>query len=155
VLDDVVDDPNNGDAAVVVTDGVEPSQLSFRRYRSLATVESYFALGVPISVVLTNLPGPARIGVIVATSHEWWLLPLRIGQVQYDDDLGFTYFVVGLYPKDDQILVRTKPDGENPTYHIQLLNYPTLLPALWLEAPFPYALVTMEGDHLNANYEFI
>jgi hypothetical protein len=134
---------------------VEPSPLLFRRYNTLAIVESYFTLGVPISVVLTNQTGPQRMGVIVATSNEWWLLPLRIGQMQYDDDLGFTYFQVSLYPKDFQMLVRTKVDGENPKYDVQLLNYATLLPALWLEAPSPYALMMTEGDHLDANFDFV
>ena len=94
-------------------------------------------------------------GVIVATCNEWWLLPLRVGQLQYEDDLGFTYFQVALYPAGEQVLVRTRPDGENPKYHVQLLNYASLLPALWLEPPFPYALMTMEGDHLDANYNFV
>ena len=135
--------------------GVAVSPLLFRSYSTLATVESYFTLGVPVSVVVTNQVGPARIGVMVATCNEWWLLPLRMGQVQSDDDLGFTYFQVELYPPDDQILVRTKQDGASPTYHVQLLNYATLLPALWLEAPFPYALMTLEGDHLDANHHFV
>jgi hypothetical protein len=112
-------------------------------------------MGVPVSVVLTNQKGPQRMGVVVATCNEWWLLPLRIEQVQYEDDLGFTYFQISLYPNKDQMLVRTKNDGENPTYHIQLLNYATLLLALWLDAPFPHALVTMEGDHLDAEYNFV
>ena len=129
--------------------------MLFRRYSTLATVESYFTLGVPISVVVTNQVGPAKIGVMVATSNQWWLLPLRIGQVQSDDTFGFTYFQVELYPPENQILVRTKQDGAPPTYHVQLLNYATLLPALWLEAPFPYALMTMEGDYLDADYNFV
>jgi hypothetical protein len=36
-----------------------------------------------------------------------------------------------------------------------LLNYVTLLPALWLAVPFPYALLTMEGEHLNAESIFV
>jgi hypothetical protein len=144
------EDTHEGEAA-----GVEPSPLLFRRYSTLAIVESYFTLGVPISVVLTNQTGPQRMGVIVATCNEWWLLPLRVGQMQYDDELGFTYFQVSLYPKDSQMLVRTKVDGENPKYNVQLLNYATLLPALWLETPLPYALMTTEGDHLNANFDFV
>ncbi len=147
VLDDV-DDPSDDTGDIV-------SPLLFRRYNSLATVESYLTLGVPVSAVLTNQTGPPRIGVIVATCNEWWLLPLRVGLVQSDDELGFTYFRVELYPQEDQLLVRTKQDGEIPTYHVQLLNYATLLPALWMEAPFPYALMTMEGDHLDANYNFV
>ena len=93
--------------------------------------------------------------MIVATSNEWWLLPLRMGEVVFDDDLGFTYFQVELYPEEEQTLVRRKEEGQTAVYHMQLLNYPTLLPALWLEAPFPYALMTMEGDHLDANYNFV
>jgi hypothetical protein len=147
---DEVDDTLNGTET-----NVEASSLLFRRYNTLATVQSYFTLGVPISVVVTNQKGPQRIGVIVATNNEWWLLPLHMGQVQLDDDFGFTYYQVELFPAAEQILVRTKHDCENPIYHIQLLNYGTLLPALWLEAPFPYALMTMEGDHLDANYKFV
>jgi hypothetical protein len=94
-------------------------------------------------------------GVIVATCNEWWLLPLRVGQMEYDDDLGFTYFQVSLYPKDFQMLVRTKVDGANPIYNVQLLNYATLLPALWLEPPLPYAIMMTEGDHLDANLDFV
>jgi hypothetical protein len=146
---------HDDDAGIVASDGVEPSPTLFRRYHSIATVQSYFTLGVPISVVLTNQQGPQRMGVIVSTCNQWWLQPLRMGQVECDDDLGFTYFKVDMYAQDSQILVRTKQDGEYPTYHIQLLNYATLLPALWLEAPFPYALITMEGDHLDANYDVV
>jgi hypothetical protein len=127
----------------------------FRRHNALATVESYFTLGVPISVVMTDQEGPQRIGVIVSTCNQWWLQPLRIGQVQLDDDLGFTFFKLELHPQEEQILVRTKPDGGNPTYLVRLLNYAILLPALWLEAPFPYALVTMGGDHLDAKYNVV
>ena len=154
VLDDV-DDAEGETIEPAPTNGVEPSSLLFRRYNTLATVESYFRMGVPISVVLTNQIGPQRIGVIVSTCNQWWLQPVRMGQVQLDDNLGFTYFQVELCPPEDQVQVRTKQDGDNPTYHVQLLNYATLLPALWLEAPFPYALVTMEGDHLDANYSVI
>jgi hypothetical protein len=149
------DEPSIDDAESGTTDGIAPSPLLFRKYNTLAKVESYFTLGVPISVVLTNQRGRQRIGVIVSTCNQWWLQPVQIGQVQLDDDLGFTYFQVTLYPHEDQIRVRTKPDGENPTYHIELLNYATLLPALWLEPPFPYALVTMEGDHLDALYNIV
>jgi hypothetical protein len=60
-----------------------------------------------------------------------------------------------LYPTEEDIRVRSKKDGEKPTHHVQLLNYAILLPALWLEAPFPYALMTMEGDHLDANLAFV
>jgi hypothetical protein len=159
--DDPFDDPFGhmrhvlDDADIPGDDVAEPSTLLFRRYSTLALVESYLTLGVPVSVVLTNHKGPQRIGVIVATCNEWWLLPLRLGEAQFDDDLGFTYFQVELHPQDDQMLVRTKHDCENPTYHMQLLNYATLLPALWLQAPVPYALITMEGDHLDANYNFV
>ena len=135
--------------------GVEASPLLFRRYRTLATVESYFALGVPVSAVLTNRNGPQRIGVIVTTCNEWWLLPLRVGELQFDDEFGFTYFQIELYPDDEQVLVQSKFDGETSTYHVQLLNYVTLLPALWLQAPFPYALMTMEGNYLDAEYNFV
>jgi hypothetical protein len=135
------------DTAPVPADSLEPSPLLFRRYSTLATVESYFALGVPVSVVLTNQKGPQRIGAVVATGNEWWLLPLRIGQVQCDDNLGFTYFQVELYPKEEQMLVRTKQDCDTPTYHMELVNYVTLLHALWLQAP--------EGDHLDAEYNFV
>ena len=77
-----------------------------------------------------------------------------MGQLQYDDDLGFTYFNVELYPKDDMMKVRDKQDGEQAKYNIRLLNYASLLPAVWLQRPFPYALLTLEGDHLNAEYKF-
>ena len=149
-LADVVDEP-----PLDVELGVVSSSLLFGRYRTLAIVESYLIMGVPLSIVLTNQGGPQRMGVIVATCNEWWLLPLRVGQLQYEDDLGFTYFQVALYPAGEHVLVRTRPDGGNPKYHVQLLNYATLRPALWLEPPFPYALMTMEGDHLDANYNFV
>jgi hypothetical protein len=80
---------------------------------------------------------------------------VRIGPVLLDDDFGFTYFQIELYPAEDQRLVRTKHDCENPTYTMELLNYATLLPALWLQAPLPFAVVTMEGDHLDAAYNFV
>ena len=149
ILDDA-DIPMDGNVV-----SVEPSPLLFRCYRTLTLVNRYLTLGVPISVVVTDQTGPQRMGVIVATGNEWWLLPLRTGQVEYDDDLGFTYFQVDFYPKEDHVLVRTKEDLAKPIYHIQLINYATLLPALWLEAPFPYALLTAEGDHLDANYNFV
>ena len=149
ILDDV-DIPTDGNVV-----SMEPSPLLFRRYRTFALVNRYLTLGVPISVVMTDQTGPQRMGVIVATGNEWWLLPLRTGKMEYDDDLGFTYFQVDFYPKEDHVLVRTKEDLAKPIYHIQLINYATLLPALWLEAPFPYALLTAEGDHLDANYNFV
>jgi len=149
-LADVVDEP-----PLDVELDADSSSLLFRRYRTLATVESYFTLGVPLSIVLTNQEGPQRMGVIVATCNEWWLLPLHVGQLQYEDDLGFTYFQVTLHPTSDHVLVRTRPDGGYPKYHVQILNYATLLPAFWMELPFPYALMTMEGDHLDAEYNFV
>lgn len=144
------DDTGGGEAHEV-----EPSPLLFRRYSTRAMVESYFTLGVPVSVVVTARTGPQRMGVIVTTKNDWQLLPLHIGHMQYDDELGFTYFQISLYPTEEDIRVRSKKDGEKPTHHVQLLNYAILLPALWLEAPFPYALMTMEGDHLDANLAFV
>ena len=107
-----------------------------------------------MAMVITDQPGIPRMGVIVATCNEWWLLPVHIGRVQYEDDLGFTYFLVELYPQEDMVKVREKMDGEQAKYIIQLVNYASLLPAVWLERPFPYALLTLEGDHLNAAYKF-
>jgi hypothetical protein len=75
--------------------------------------------------------------------------------MQFDDNLGFTYFQIQLHSSNEKMLVRTKPNGETPTYHIQLLNYAILLPALWLEGPVPYALMTMEGEHLDAAANFV
>jgi hypothetical protein len=151
----VLDNGGEGEIPPGMPDGTEPAPLLFRRYSTLATVEAYFTLGVPMSLVLTTTTGPQRMGFIVATGHEWWLLPVRIGQVELDDDLGFTYFQIELYPTEEQRLVRTKQDGEHPTFHMELLNYVTLLPALWLQEPFPYAVVTTEGDHLDAAYNFV
>jgi hypothetical protein len=153
--DDAAEDRGGGEVEFVPSNASEPSPLLFRRHSTLATVESYFTMGMPVSVVLTNQKGPQRMGVVVATCNEWWLLPLRIEQVQHEDDLGFTYFQISLHPNKDQMLVRTKNDGENPTHHIQLLNCATLLPALWSDAPFPHALATMEGDHLDAEHNFV
>jgi hypothetical protein len=30
-----------------------------------------------------------------------------------------------------------------------------LLPALWLDAPVPHALMTLEGNHLDVNCNFV
>jgi hypothetical protein len=46
-------------------------------------------------------------------------------------------------------------EGKKSTDHIHLLNYATLLPALWEEPPIPYALLTMEGQHLDADLNFV
>ena len=134
----------------------EPSPLLFRRYSSRAIVERYLALGVPISVVITNQEAKQRIGVIVSKCNQWWLLPLSIGRMQVDDELGFAYFQIQLHPPEENMLVQTRRrKGELPIYHIEVLNYATLLPALWLERPFPYALLTMEGEHLNVESNFV
>jgi hypothetical protein len=133
----------------------EQTKLLFRRYNSRATVQQYFAQGIPISVVITNQKATQRLGVIVSKCNQWWLLPLSIGDMRFDDDLGFTYFHVTLHPTEEQVLVQTKDKGKTVTDHIHLLNYATLLPALWEAPPIPYALLTMEGQHLDADLNFV
>jgi hypothetical protein len=133
----------------------EQSKLLFRRYTSQAIVEHYFELGVPISVVITNQEDKQRLGVIVSKCNQWWLLPLCIDHMQFDDDLGFTYFQIRLHPTREKMLVQSNQKGTSPHYHIQLLNYAILLPALWLLRPVPYALITMEGLHLDAAATFV
>jgi hypothetical protein len=151
--DDSPDDDHDPTSAVASD---VPAPLLFRRYSSRAIVEQYLAQGVPLSVVITNQKGNQRIGVIVAKCNEWWLLPLTINEMHFDDPLGFTYFHVRLHAAEENRLVQTKENGQTPKYcHIQLLNYVTLLPALWLAVPFPYALLTMEGEHLNAESIFV
>jgi hypothetical protein len=133
----------------------EPSKLLFRRYSSRAIVEHYLALGVPISVVFTNQEAKQQIGVIVSKCNQWWLLPLKIGQMQYDDHLGYTYFQIELHAVEEKMLVQTKQKDNTPIDHIQLSNYATLLPALWMDAPIPYSVLTMEGEHLDATANFV
>jgi hypothetical protein len=83
------------------------------------------------------------------------LLPLRIDEMQLDDNNGFTYFKITLHQPNERMLVQTKGNGHLANNPVQLLNYATLLPALWLEAPVPYALLTKEGEHLNGASKFI
>jgi hypothetical protein len=153
-VEDLGDDLGDGAGDSGSSSG-EPATLWFRRYSSRATVEHYFRLGVPISVVITNQAAQQRIGVIVATCNQWWLLPLCVGRMQYDDDLGFTYFHINLHPTKEKMLVQTKVNGENPINHIEILNYGHLLPANWLDGPVPYALLNMEGEHLDAESNFV
>jgi hypothetical protein len=131
------------------------SSLLFRRCSSRAVVEKYLQMGVPMSAVITNQKGTHRMGVVVAKCNEWWLLPLFVHAMRFDDQLGFTYFDIRLHPPEENRLLKTKEDGKAPYFHIRLLNFVSLLPALWLAEPIPYALLTMEGEHLNAEYNFI
>jgi hypothetical protein len=75
--------------------------------------------------------------------------------MRFDDNLGFTYFQIKLHPTEEKMLVQTKQNGASPIYHIQLLNCATLLPTLWLNGPFPYAVLTKEGKHLNVELNFV
>ncbi len=129
--------------------------LLFRRYNSRATLEHYLRTGVPLSVVFTNQDNNQRIGVIVSMCNQWILLPLNIGRMCYNDDLGFTYFDIWLHAESQELLVREKAQNQPPTYHIKLVNYGLLLPAQWLNTPCPYALMTMEGEYLNEDYSFV
>ena len=150
--DDLVDnDIDTNDAS----DSNTASPLLFRRYSSRAIVEHYLAIGVPILAVITNLKGKQRMGVVIAKCNEWWLLPLRIGAMTYDDPLGFTYFQVQLHPIEERRLLQTREKGMPPIHHIQVLNYTILLPAIWREEPLkPYAVLTMEGEHLDSDSRF-
>ena len=143
--DDIVDnDIDMNDASESNT----ASPLLLRRYSSQAIVEHYLAVGVPILAVITNLKGKQRIGVVVAKCNEWWSLPLRIGDMKYDDPLG-------LHTIDERRVLQTRQKGLPPTNHIQVLNYITLLSALWLEVPSkPYDVLTMEGEHLTRDSSF-
>lgn len=156
ILDAPDDSPDDDHDLCSAVSSDVTAPLLFRRYSSRAIVEQYLAQGVPLSVVITNQKGNQRIGVIVAKCNEWWLLPLTIDEMLFDDPLGFTYFHVRLHAAEENRLVQTKENGQTPKYyHIQLLNYVTLLPALWLAEPFPYALLTMEGEYLNAESIFV
>ena len=100
--DDLVDnDIDTNDAS----DSNTASSLLFRRYSSRAIVEHYLAIGVPILAVITNLKGKQLMGVVIAKCNEWWLLPLRIDDMKYDDPLGFTYFQVQLHPIEEMRLL--------------------------------------------------
>jgi hypothetical protein len=123
--------------------------LLFRRYNTRAVVDHYLRTGVPLSVVFTNQNNKQRIGVIVSMCNQWILLPLNIGRMCYDDDLGFTYFDIWLHAESHKMLVQEKTPNQQPTYHMKLVNYGLLLPAQWLNPTCPYALLTMEGEYLN------
>ena len=150
--DDTTDDDINPSNSI---DTDAPSPLLFRRYSSRAIVEQYLVMGVPISVVITDQKGKQRIGVVVAKCNEWWLLPLKIDELRFDDPLGFSYFQISLHGVEEMRQVKTKAIGQVPSYLMRLLNYGSLLPALWLEAPIPYAFVTKEGEHLNAEFKVL
>jgi hypothetical protein len=111
--------------------------------------------GVPLAIVFTNLNNKHRIGVIVSMCNQWILLPLNIGRMCYDDDLGFAYFDVWLHEESHELLVREKLPNQPPTYYVTLVNYGILLPAQWQNAPCPYALMTMEGEYLNKDFSFV
>jgi hypothetical protein len=129
--------------------------LMFRRYNTRAVVDHYLSTGIPLSVVFTNQNNQQRIGVIVLMCNQWILVPLNIGRVCYDDDLGFTYFDIWLHAESHELLVREKKPNQPPTYHVKLVNYGLLLPAQWINTPRPYALVTVEGEYLNKDYSFV
>jgi hypothetical protein len=131
------------------------SPLLFRRYSTRALVNHYLLTGVPLAIVFTNLNNKHRIGVIVSMCNQWILLPLNIGRMCYDDDLGFAYFDVWLHEESHELLVREKLPNQPPTYYVTLVNYGILLPAQWQNAPCPYALMTMEGEYLNKDFSFV
>ena len=155
VLDEPDDDADNDIDPLQAGVTHEASSLLFRRCSSRAVVEQHLRMGVPISAVITNQKGTHRMGVVVAKCNDWWLLPLIVHALRFDDPLGFTYFEMRLHEPRENRLLKTKEEGKAPLFHIRLLNFVSLLPALWLDEPTPYALLTMEGEHLNAEYNFI
>jgi hypothetical protein len=60
-----------------------------------------------------------------------------------------------LHAESDELLVREKEPNQQPTYHIKLVNYGLLLPAQWMDAPCPHAIMTMEGEYLNKDLFFV
>ena len=147
----------DGDASIDSDNTEFPNcaPLLFRRYGSRAVVNHYLMTGLPVSVVFTNRDNIQRLGVIVSMCNRWVMLPLKIGHMMYEDDLGFDYFNVTLHGQAEELLVREKQAQLSPTYHVKLINYGLLLPAQWMEAPCPYALMTMEGKYLDKQLSFV
>ena len=68
-------------------------------------------LGLPISVVFIQETGrEIQMGSVVGKRAEWCLYPIQLGNVQFEDKFGFTYFHV-THPHPDnltELVIRNK-----------------------------------------------
>jgi hypothetical protein len=98
----------------------------------------------------------------VGTGSTWHLVPLRIGQVMFQPNYGFTYFQLDIESATEaHVLLYTRDEEGTPTQHHSVVNYGHLLPHLPslngapTDLPVPYSIVTTDANHMNASYVFI
>ena len=134
----------------------------FKKYKSCEQLLEYPALGLPLSVVFATLDSGSCIGAVAGNSYTLHLLPIRIGAVLFQPNYGFPYFQIDIAMDDESNpLLYTRNQEGKTTQHHSVVNYGHLLPHLpslndnGTNIQVPYSIVTTDGYHMNASYEFI
>jgi hypothetical protein len=134
-----------------------------KRYKSVQVVKEYQKAGLPLSFVITKIQSNLCIGLVTGTRAKGYLIPITIGDVAIDSTDGFPYFNIEIEHNRDAfelMYCEGTNESDNPMHH-SVLNYGHLLPHLAsLEnthqtCAVPYAVVTVDANHLNTSFEFV
>ena len=131
----------------------------YKTYKTMVMLKEYMDLGLPLSFVVASVAGVATMGFVIGSGSSANLLPLHIGSVSAPQELGFPYFLVSVNVLEGPgILLYTRSAEGHMDQHISVVNYGHLLPHLAsveTGAHVPYAIITTDAYHLNAQYLFI
>jgi hypothetical protein len=133
-----------------------------KRYKSLNMIKEYAKVGLPLSFVVSMVNSKSYIGLVVGTGSNGYLVPLQIQEVVENGSMGFTYFHIQI-DYDQFSLIHLYSPGEDgvPLMHHSVVNYGHLLPHLASldqgdkSCEVPYAIVTIDANHMNDLYQFI
>jgi hypothetical protein len=157
VTDDRVLEPSE-DVDDVALDGQQ-----YKKYKSLTILQQYHKLGLPLSFVVANVDNQSVIGFVVrGAAKVLYLVPLCIGKVAYSSTSSFAYFETSLNRNESSWITIESMDNDKveDTTH-SFVNYGHLLPHLKTVEQssqverIPYAVVTLDANHMNSTYEFV
>jgi hypothetical protein len=134
----------------------------FKKYKTITILQELRKVGLPLSFIVTTTESKTTIGFVVGTGSQTYLIPVQIGHLVIPGSPGFPYFHLEITTDQDLWLLLYDTPLEKPTqlYH-SVLNYGHLLPHLASLAienrvePIPYAVITTDAYHMDANYDFV
>lgn len=126
-------------------------------------VQEYQQAGVPPSFVVIDVDSQICMGFVIGSSAKGFMIPFFVMGVAIDSHVGFPYFHINIdYDTASLIPLYTKgTTNEGDEMHHSVLNYGHLLPHLaTLEQhdqneDVPYAVVTLDANHMNTSYQFV
>lgn len=155
--DDILEDTDDDNMEKTPSFAMDTQQ--FKTYRTIGLLQEYRKLGLPLSFVVATVHNKSCIGFVVGNGMKRDLISLCINGVAYPATTGFSYFDITIdYNEDASIpLFSCGPDGIHMQHH-SVLQYGHLLPHLaTLDNSMdlvPYAVVTTDGNSMDASFQF-